>query len=1461
MEKRIVSIILIIALMIQCVPINTMGYPVPELGAQDSVSKFKSNVPVSVAHRSAWRNGPENSLIAINACIEMGIDVAELDVKLTKDGVVVLSHDSTIDRCAMNTGNVSNYTWDELKTIAVKPGQGGSSAYSLTEEDVQLLNSLPNYSEHCGSAIVGGTMPHTRLDDAIDLIKQIGPDTMINLDHCFSESLFVSCYILFRENGMLNNVFFKNSVSADTMNTWYSAAADAWNDKYPEKKITADDVHDSILYVYIISSEDYSILQSHLDNGDNLVMTEICISNDEADAKIQAKLEPWCKENGIGMFVNTMWSGLCSTKEDTETTWAEMLDRGYVAIQTDRPSELAEYMSAYNSERSSTDILEAEHFHMFNYDDYGLYIAAESDYNLNKKVEGMESGDYLEYRNIVFDGTESVLNLNLKGLSSGILSVYLDDMSSENLVAQTALSKTSDYETLTATAESEITEGKHTVYLKVSGVQGKDLVSIDNFRFVSSSDLAKNAIVSKVDVVTQVGNVPVLPNNVEVTADGEKYVLEVRWEQIPEENYSVENQFEVLGYIPVMGCYTKASVTVQSKNVVTPEIATDNLALWLDASEGVVAESNAVSEWKSKAGDITATLKNGSPTLVSNAAGGKKGVYFDGDDAMNVILPDDFWNEKSEFTVVMYVSSENLTSSSSNATNSQYNSVMYFGETDSWGSAYFNASQNEVMWRFGSGSSGDYGTSYARELSVGNMYTGTIIRKDGAQNTLFVDGEKIYTDTAVSDSTKNIKSDGWIGVGKNNNYFKGTICEILIYDTALSDEQIASIQQVLTEKYNDEVTSIENVAVDCEKGKSPELPKMVEVTYESGNVIEMGVSWESINPNYYIGEGKFTVNGILANGDSVIATVTVKAVDIEEKVTTTGMLFWMNSSDGITTDSDGKIIEWKSKVGDYYATNKKGDTSLKENAVNGKSAVEFDGDEDVLQMTLEDGRLNDLNGVTVVVYAASETEWNKYQDQSFDWNVQRRTLFYVDESGDWGSFYTGIYSDAISARFGTGTSQDYGFRAERADKNTGYTTTVIRWDGSNMAYDVDVDGTDFGTESSKAATTKNNKNIVYFGTGKENTYWDGTVCDIMLYDRVLTDTELQNIYDYLDEKYGTSNEIDVTGIYLKEAGQQLKMYRGDTTEITASVVPANAGNTKLNYSSSNNKVATVDENGKITATGFGYAAIIVTTEDGGFQSYCSVSVAQTDEQKIWQNIQDIVDWADAQEVDDYSNWDDMQDALDNADTVSESSSKEELTAVYNALREAMTALKDREIVVSDDVKVEGYQISTSLGGSRVVGSVESTINGKKVSKWGLVYAIVQNGSTIYDVSEKNMFVGTNNNHVASFESTSLGTVDEVMGDSTTATYFIRTTLFGVSTLEEFSAKYKVRAYALLEDNTYVYSDIHSYSVCDICHNLYQDNKMNSFSGHEYIYNNILKVVNPEYEEVEYDWSNVVIKPE
>ncbi|MDE7380151.1 MAG: Ig-like domain-containing protein, partial [Clostridia bacterium] len=65
---------------------------------------------------------------------------------------------------------------------------------------------------------------------------------------------------------------------------------------------------------------------------------------------------------------------------------------------------------------------------------------------------------------------------------------------------------------------------------------------------------------------------------------------------------------------------------------------------------------------------------------------------------------------------------------------------------------------------------------------------------------------------------------------------------------------------------------------------------------------------------------------------------------------------------------------------------------------------------------------------------------------------------------------------------------------------------------------------------------------------------------------------------------------------------------GETRTVTANVLPSNATNKKVSWSSSNTAVATVNENGTITAVKAGTATITVTTEDGNKTSTCAVTV-------------------------------------------------------------------------------------------------------------------------------------------------------------------------------------------------------------------------------------------------------------
>ncbi|MGX5819803.1 glycerophosphodiester phosphodiesterase family protein [Chitinophaga lutea] len=67
------------------------------------------------AHRAAHTHYPENSLAAIKETIRLGVDIAELDVQRTKDGVFVLMHDRTITRTTGKPGSVADYTLEQLQ--------------------------------------------------------------------------------------------------------------------------------------------------------------------------------------------------------------------------------------------------------------------------------------------------------------------------------------------------------------------------------------------------------------------------------------------------------------------------------------------------------------------------------------------------------------------------------------------------------------------------------------------------------------------------------------------------------------------------------------------------------------------------------------------------------------------------------------------------------------------------------------------------------------------------------------------------------------------------------------------------------------------------------------------------------------------------------------------------------------------------------------------------------------------------------------------------------------------------------------------------------------------------------------------------------------------------------------------------------------------------------------------------
>ncbi|MCM3722946.1 glycerophosphodiester phosphodiesterase [Solibacillus isronensis] len=81
----------------------------PTVGERKQVS--------NVAHRGATAYAPENTIAAFDLAVDMKADYIEIDVQRSKDGELVLIHDTTVDRTTDGTGKVGDLTFKQLRSL------------------------------------------------------------------------------------------------------------------------------------------------------------------------------------------------------------------------------------------------------------------------------------------------------------------------------------------------------------------------------------------------------------------------------------------------------------------------------------------------------------------------------------------------------------------------------------------------------------------------------------------------------------------------------------------------------------------------------------------------------------------------------------------------------------------------------------------------------------------------------------------------------------------------------------------------------------------------------------------------------------------------------------------------------------------------------------------------------------------------------------------------------------------------------------------------------------------------------------------------------------------------------------------------------------------------------------------------------------------------------------------------
>ena len=262
-----------------------------------------SNHIVVISHRGDWRNYPENSIPAIESVIRMGVDIMELDVKMTKDSVLILMHDKTIDRMTNGKGKVSDITYDSLMTFNMR------RAHNIVTDSIKVPT----------------------LREALLCCKD---RILVNVDHAYP--YYEQIVKLTEELGVANQVLMKSKSSIDKVNED--------TQRYGSK----------MMYMPVIDvnkPKGKTLFAEYLEKGVVPMAFELCWQQpgEEIDECVKQ-----VHQMGSKIWVNTIWASLCGGYgNDDDAAFAannpaevydQYIDMGVSMIQTDRPEMLIKYL-------------------------------------------------------------------------------------------------------------------------------------------------------------------------------------------------------------------------------------------------------------------------------------------------------------------------------------------------------------------------------------------------------------------------------------------------------------------------------------------------------------------------------------------------------------------------------------------------------------------------------------------------------------------------------------------------------------------------------------------------------------------------------------------------------------------------------------------------------------------------------------------------------------------------------------------------------------------------------------------------------------------------------------------------------------------------------------------------------------------------------------------------------------
>ena len=241
----------------------------------------------------------------MNACIELGVDMLEIDVRKTKDGHLVVIHDETVDRTTNGSGLVAELTLEEIRTLKLREGAGGPDA-KVTEHSIPLLE---------------------------EVLEELDGRVLINLDA--KEAIREMAVAVAQVEGVEDQVVIKAVVGS------------------PQAPVLVNASYlKSVSFMPIIRPKNGDPAHQITSfEGEAVEAFEIIFESEE---QLAASCDA-AEKLGARCWVNTMWESLSPGHSDEraisypERHWGRLMDLGVDMIQTDRPRELIAFLESRNT--------------------------------------------------------------------------------------------------------------------------------------------------------------------------------------------------------------------------------------------------------------------------------------------------------------------------------------------------------------------------------------------------------------------------------------------------------------------------------------------------------------------------------------------------------------------------------------------------------------------------------------------------------------------------------------------------------------------------------------------------------------------------------------------------------------------------------------------------------------------------------------------------------------------------------------------------------------------------------------------------------------------------------------------------------------------------------------------------------------------------------------------------------